>query len=49
VAVEKLKRYTTPGTDEILAKLRQAGNSAVVSVAHKVIKYISNKEELPQH
>jgi len=46
-ATEKLERYKSPGTDQILAKLIQAGGNTLHSETHKLIP-IWNKEELPQ-
>jgi hypothetical protein len=47
VAIGKLKRYKYPGVDQIPAELIQAGGEALHSEIHKLIKLISNKEELP--
>jgi hypothetical protein len=45
----KLKKYKSPGSDHILAELIQAGGKIVLSVAHKLIYSVWNKEELPDH
>jgi hypothetical protein len=46
-AVGKLKRYKSPGVDQIPAELIQAGGDTLHSEIHKLIKLIWNKEELP--
>jgi hypothetical protein len=48
VAVGKLKRYKSPGVDQIPAELIQAGGETSCLEIHKLVKFISNKEELPQ-
>jgi hypothetical protein len=48
IATGKLKRYKSPGTDQILAKLIKAGGEILCSEIHKLIPSIWNKEELPQ-
>jgi hypothetical protein len=35
------------GSDQISAELIQAGGETLLSVSHKLIHYIWNKEELP--
>jgi hypothetical protein len=47
VANGKLKRYKSPGADQIPAELFQAGGGALHSEIHKLIKLLWNKEELP--
>jgi hypothetical protein len=47
IAISKLKKYKSPGSDQILGELYQAGGEALVCVTHKLINSISNKEELP--
>jgi sorting nexin-29 len=47
VAIGKLKRYKSPGADQIPAELIQAGGETLRSEIHKLIKLIWNKEELP--
>jgi hypothetical protein len=47
MAVEKLKRYKSPGTDQIPAEMIQAGSNTMHFEIHKLINYIWNKEELP--
>jgi hypothetical protein len=45
--IEKLKRYKSPGTDQIPAELIKAGGSKICSEIHKLVNSIWNKEELP--
>jgi hypothetical protein len=47
IAIEKLKRYKSPGTDQIPAELIQAEENTLRSEIHKLINFIWNKEELP--
>jgi hypothetical protein len=47
MAIEKLKRYKSPGIDQILAELIKAGGSEISSEIHKLIISIWNKEKLP--
>jgi hypothetical protein len=47
VAIGKLKRYKSPGVDQIPAELIQAGGETLHSEINKLIKLIWNKEELP--
>jgi hypothetical protein len=47
IAIEKLKRYKSPGSDGIPAELIQARGEILRSKIHKLIKLIWNKEELP--
>jgi hypothetical protein len=47
VAIGKLKRYKSPGVDQIPAELIQTGGETLRSEIHKLIKLIWNKEELP--
>jgi hypothetical protein len=46
-ATGKLKRYKSPGIDQIPAELIQAGGETLHSEIHKLIKLVWNKEELP--
>jgi hypothetical protein len=39
-AIGKLKRYKSPGVDQILAELIQAGGETLCSEIHKLIKLI---------
>jgi hypothetical protein len=45
--IGKLKRYKSPGVDQIPAELIQEGGEALRWEIHKLIKLIWNKEELP--
>jgi hypothetical protein len=47
IANAKLKKHKSPGSDQILAELYQAGGETLVSVIRKCINSIWNKEELP--
>jgi hypothetical protein len=47
IAIGKLKRYKSPGADQIPAELIQAGGEELRSEIHKLIRLIWNKEELP--
>jgi hypothetical protein len=40
IAIEKLKRYKSPGSGEIPAELIQAGGEILYSKIHKLIKSI---------
>jgi hypothetical protein len=42
-----LKKYKLPGSDDISAELFQAGGEILLSVIHKLINSLWNKEELP--
>jgi hypothetical protein len=48
IAVETLRRFKSPGTDQIPAEVIHVGGSTLLSEIHKLINYFSNKEELPQ-
>jgi hypothetical protein len=47
IVIATLKRYKSPGSDQIPAELIQVGGETLVSAIHKVINSIWNKEELP--
>jgi hypothetical protein len=47
ISIAKLKKYKSPGSDQILAELYQTGGEIVASVIHKLITPIWNKEEMP--
>jgi hypothetical protein len=47
ISIAKLKKYKSPGSDQIQAELYQAGGETLMSVIHKLITSIWNKEELP--
>jgi hypothetical protein len=44
VAIAKLKKYKSPGSDQIPAELIQAGGEILLSVIHKLINSVWNKE-----
>jgi hypothetical protein len=47
IAIAKLKKYKSPGSDQIPAELIQAGGEILQSAIHKLINSVWNKEELP--
>jgi hypothetical protein len=47
IAIAKLKKYKSPGSDQIRAELIQAGSEILLSEIHKLINSVWNKEELP--
>jgi hypothetical protein len=47
IAIAKLKKYILPGSDQIPAKLIQAGGEILLSAIHKLVNSVWNKEELP--
>jgi hypothetical protein len=47
IAIAKLKRYKSPGSDQSLAEMIQAGGKVLCSKIHILINSIWNKEELP--
>jgi hypothetical protein len=48
IAIGKLKRYKSLGTDQIPAELIKGGHETLLSEIHNLINSIWNKEELPQ-
>jgi hypothetical protein len=48
IAIAKLKKLKSPGSDEIPAELIQAGGEILLSVIHKLINSVWSKEELPE-
>jgi hypothetical protein len=42
-----LKKYKSPGSDQIPADLIQAGGELLLPETHKLINSVVNKEELP--
>jgi hypothetical protein len=46
IAIAKLKKYKSPGSDQIPAELLQAGSEILLSAIHKLVNYVWNKEEL---
>jgi hypothetical protein len=49
IAIEELRSYKSPGTDQIPSELIKAGSETLYSEMHRLICYIWDKEELPQH
>jgi hypothetical protein len=47
IAIAKLKRYKSPGSNEIRTELIQAGKEILRPEIHKLINSVWNKEELP--
>jgi hypothetical protein len=47
IAIAKLRKYKSPGSDNILAELIQAGGEILLSAIQKLINSVWNKEELP--
>jgi hypothetical protein len=47
IAVAKLKKYKSLGSDQIPAELIQAGGETLLSAIHEFIDSVWNKEELP--
>jgi hypothetical protein len=47
ISIEKMKRYKSPGINQIPAELIHAGGNTLHSEIHKLINCIWNKEELP--
>jgi hypothetical protein len=47
IAIAKLKKYRSPGSDQIPTELIQAGGEILLSAIHKLINSVWNKEELP--
>jgi hypothetical protein len=47
IAIAKLKKYKSPGSDQIQAELIQAEGEILLSVIHKLINSVWYKEELP--
>jgi hypothetical protein len=45
IAIEKFKKYKSPGSDQIPAEWIHAGGETLLSAIHKLINYIWNKEE----
>jgi hypothetical protein len=45
--IPKLKKYKSPGSEQIPAELYQAGGDTLVSVIHTLITSVWNKEEMP--
>jgi hypothetical protein len=47
IAITKLKKYKSPGNDQIPAELIQAGGEMLLFAIHKLINSVWNKENLP--
>jgi hypothetical protein len=47
IAIAKLKKYKSPGSDQMPSELIQAGGGILLSAIHKLINSVWNKEELP--
>jgi hypothetical protein len=47
IAIAKLKKYKSQGSDQIPAELIQPGGEILLSASHKLIHFVWNKEELP--
>jgi hypothetical protein len=45
IAIAKLKKYKSPGSDQIPAELIQAGGETLPSAIHKLINSVRKKEE----
>ena len=48
MVIEELKRYKSPGIDQIPAELIRAGGRKIHSEIHRLINPAWNKEELPE-
>jgi hypothetical protein len=48
IAIGKLKRYKSLGTDQIPAELIKGGYKTLLSEIHSLVYSIWNKEELPE-
>jgi hypothetical protein len=46
IAVAKMKRYKSAGSDQILAELIQGGGEILCSKVHTLINFVSSKEKL---
>jgi hypothetical protein len=46
IAIAKLKKYKSPGSDQIPTELIQAGGEILLSAIYKLINSVWNKEEL---
>jgi hypothetical protein len=47
IAIVKLKRYKSLGTDQILAKQIRIGGETLCTEMHKLIHSVQNGEDLP--
>jgi hypothetical protein len=48
IAITKLKKYKSPGSDQIPAELIQTRGEILLSAIHKHINSVWNKKELPE-
>jgi hypothetical protein len=46
IAIAKLKKYKSPGSDQIPAEMTQARGEILLSEIHKLMNSVWNKEEL---
>jgi hypothetical protein len=46
-AIANLKKYKSPGSDQIPAELIQAGGKILLSAIHKLVNFVWYNEELP--
>jgi hypothetical protein len=47
IAIAKLRKYKSRGSDRIPGELIQAGGEILLSAIHKLVNSVSNKEEFP--
>jgi hypothetical protein len=47
IAIAKLKKYKSPGSDQIPAEQFQAGGEMLLFAIHRLVNSICNKEEMP--
>jgi hypothetical protein len=47
IAIAKLKKYKSSGCDQIPAELIQGGGEILLSVIHKLLNSVWNKDKLP--
>jgi hypothetical protein len=47
IAIAKLRKYKSPGSDQILAEIIQGGGETVLFKTQKPINSLWDKEELP--
>jgi hypothetical protein len=47
IAIAKLKKYKSPGSVQIPEELIKAGGEILLFTIHKLVNFVSNKEELP--
>jgi hypothetical protein len=48
IAIEKLKRYKSPRSNQISTEVIQAGGNTLRSEVHKLINSVWNKEDVAQ-